>query len=541
MQQQTHTSKSSLKGKVAVVTGSTQGLGEATVRLFKERGCRGLVISGRNEKRGQELAKELTSTSCTAIFVKADLENLDECRNIISVADETFGSLDILVNAAATTDRGSIWDTTPEDYDRIMSVNTKAPFFLMQDAARIMEREHIEGSIINISSTASYGSMPMIAAYGMSKGALNVATKNFAYSLMWSRIRVNALAIGQMDTPGEDEIQRRLHCNSDSDKQNWKESAELNQPFGRLLKTDEVARCIAFCASEESGMMTGCVIDFDQSVFGAGNSPVPPPKEQWPRANGMTFTFDEKKDSKAQSAPSTPTSTSKTTKSKPASTPVSKSKPAAASTPPSASAAGNRSPGGTRWPPSPAEKESKTTAIPPRVNDKNATPTSGELAKDPENIINPSIEHITELCTSITSELQESRSAANDKKKILSNKEVVKNEEENKGKQDRSKPSATMSHIDEPYPDEDRPDPSEFLAMRKMQREGKFDVNRPDDYLPGTDPFAGAKMEKDRAKKQYSSNSDNCGKSKVDDWLGSDKPQKRTWKVKEEKPSSPSS
>jgi len=138
--------------------------------------------------------------------------------------------------------------------------------------------------------------MPMIAAYGMSKGALNVATKNAAYSLMWSRIRVNALAIGWMDSPGEDDIQQRLHSTStttDTNTNNWKEIAEKNQPFGRLLKTDEVARMIAFCASDESGMMTGCVIDFDQSVFGAGNAPVPPPKDEWVRANnGMTFTFD---------------------------------------------------------------------------------------------------------------------------------------------------------------------------------------------------------------------------------------------------------
>jgi len=246
--------------------------------------------------------------------VKADLANVDECRHIISAADDKFGTIDILVNAAATTERGSLWDTTPEQYDRIMNVNTRAPFFLMQDVARIMERNNEVnnnkggGSIINISSTASYGSMPMIAAYGMSKGALNVATKNAAYSLMWSRIRVNALAIGWMDSPGEDDIQQRLHSTNSSSPStdssngtttatnttnNWKEIAERNQPFGRLLKTNEVARMIAFCASDESGMMTGCVIDFDQSVFGAGNAPVPPPKDEWVRANnGMTFTFD---------------------------------------------------------------------------------------------------------------------------------------------------------------------------------------------------------------------------------------------------------
>jgi len=291
--------RSSLEGKVAVVTGSTQGLGEATARLFRERGCKGLVITGRNKDRGKRLVKELTSELCKVIFVRADLENIDDVRNILKVTDTTFGTLDILVNAAATTDRGSLWDTTPEDYDRIMNINARAPFFLMQDAARIMEREKIAGSIINISSTASYGSLPMLAAYGMSKGALNVATKNAAYSLMWSKIRVNALAIGWMDTPGEDTIQRKLHSEG-STGDHWKAIGEASQPFGRLLQPDEVARCIAFCASEESGMMTGCVIDFDQSVWGAGNAPVPPKKEEWAKANGMTFSFESKKEATPQ-------------------------------------------------------------------------------------------------------------------------------------------------------------------------------------------------------------------------------------------------
>ena len=290
--------RSSLEGKIAVVTGSTQGLGEATARLFIERGCKGLVLTGRNEERGNKLMLELSTDSCKVVFVPADLQNINEVRTIMKITDKIFGTLDILVNAAAVTDRGSLWDTTPEDYDRIMNVNAKAPLFLMQDAARIMEREKIAGSIINISSTASYGSMPMLAAYGMSKGALNVATKNAAYSLMWSKIRVNALAIGWMDTPGEDAIQRKLHCSEGAD---WKEEGASQLPFGRLLDPDEVARCIAFCASDESGMMTGCVIDFDQSVWGAGNAPVPPRKDQWARAHGMTFSFaqDDSKSKKA--------------------------------------------------------------------------------------------------------------------------------------------------------------------------------------------------------------------------------------------------
>ena len=264
---------------------------------------------------------ELTTAACKVVFVPADLANLTECRNILQVCDDTFGTVDILVNAGATTARGSIYDTTPEDYDRMMNVNTRAPFFLMQDAARIMERDATNkkqrggdggGSIINISSTLSYGSMPMLSAYGMSKGALNIATKNIAYTLMWSKIRVNAIAIGWMDSPGEDAIQR---LGSGSATADWKQTGESNQPFGRLLKTDEVARCIGFCASDESGMMTGSVIDFDQSVLGAGNAPVPPPKNTWPRPHWMKFKFndDDKKDGDDKEDDATTKTSNKTT------------------------------------------------------------------------------------------------------------------------------------------------------------------------------------------------------------------------------------
>ena len=261
-------------------------MGEATARLFQERGIRGLIITGRNVERGEAVAESLTTDTCTAHFIQGDLENLDDCSRIIQAADDSFGTLHILVNAAAWTARSSIWDTTPEMYDKMMNINTRAPFFLMQNAIRIMEREHVDGSIINISSTASYGSMPMLAPYSISKGALNVATKHFAYAAMPSRIRVNALAIGWMDTPGEHEIQQQ-----DGNGPDWKARGVAQQPFGRLLDPNEVARCIAYCASEESGMMTGCVIDFDQSVIGGGSAPVPPSKDQFNKVEGVRYSF----------------------------------------------------------------------------------------------------------------------------------------------------------------------------------------------------------------------------------------------------------
>ena len=276
---------SSFQGKVAVITGSTQGLGETTARLFKARGIRGLIITGRNQARGEAVAANLTGDGCQAYFVQAELENVDACRRIIAAAEEHFGELHILVNCAALTERGTIWDTSPALFDRMFAINARAPFFLMQEAIKLMERKGIAGAIVNISSVAAYGSVPMLSPYAASKAALNIFTKNIAYAVMRRRIRVNTLSLGWMDTPAEDEIQRRYH-NAGPD---WLEQAEARQPFGRLLKPEEVARAIAFLASDESGLMTGSVVDFDQSVAGAGSQPVPPPIETWDKVTGVRY------------------------------------------------------------------------------------------------------------------------------------------------------------------------------------------------------------------------------------------------------------
>ncbi|MEZ4867226.1 MAG: SDR family oxidoreductase [Caldilineaceae bacterium] len=276
---------SSFEGKYAVITGSTQGLGEAAAHLLAERGAAGILITGRNQERGEAVVDTLRQGGCQAHFVQAELGEVADCHRIMATADAKFGALHVLVNAAAVTGRGSIWDTSAELWDSNMAVNVRAPFLLMQDAIKIMQREQIAGAIVNISSVASYGSVPFLTAYAASKGALNVLTKNVAYAVMRLRIRVNALAIGWMDTPAEDGIQRQYHSNGED----WLAAAEATQPFGRLLKTTEVARAIAFLASDESGMMTGAIVDFDQSVMGGGPQPVPPPISEWPKVAGVAY------------------------------------------------------------------------------------------------------------------------------------------------------------------------------------------------------------------------------------------------------------
>lgn len=266
------TDKSSFAGKYATVTGSTQGLGEAIARLFVERGAAGLIICGRNAAQGRAVAADLNSDTCQVHFVQADLANVEDCRRIIAAADEHFGTVHILVNAAGVSDRGTIWDTSPELWDWIMAINVRAPFILIQETIKIMRRERVEGSIVNVGSVSAYGSTPFLMPYATSKGALMTLTKNVAYAVMRHRIRINTLNIGWMDTPGENLIQRKYHDAGDD----WLENAETGMPFGRLLKPEEVARAVAFIASEESGMMTGSIVDFDQSVQGAGAQPIPP-------------------------------------------------------------------------------------------------------------------------------------------------------------------------------------------------------------------------------------------------------------------------
>jgi len=261
-----------LNGRVAVVTGGSQGLGEAIARLFAERGAAGLVICGRNAARGERVAREIEAAGCPTSFVAADLGIVADCRKVIAEADRRFGRVDALVNAAGVTDRGNIFDTTEQRFDEIFAVNVRAPFFLIQEAAKIMRREKIAGSIINIQSMSAHGGQPFITAYCSSKGALATLTRNVAHSLVKFRIRVNGLNIGWMATPGEDRIMKTYHGAQDG----WLEAAAKSRPFGRLIDPNEVARVCAYLASDESGLMTGSNIDFDQTIVGVSDPPIEP-------------------------------------------------------------------------------------------------------------------------------------------------------------------------------------------------------------------------------------------------------------------------
>jgi NAD(P)-dependent dehydrogenase (short-subunit alcohol dehydrogenase family) len=120
------------------------------------------------------------------------------------------------------------------------------------------------GSIVNVITMSAHGGQPFLAAYASSKGALMTLTRNAAYAHRADRIRINGLNIGWTDTPGEDEIQRRFHGASDG----WQEAAGRGLPFGRLNDPDEAANMIALLLSDASGIVTGSLIDWDQTVVG---------------------------------------------------------------------------------------------------------------------------------------------------------------------------------------------------------------------------------------------------------------------------------
>ena len=247
-------------------------MGEAVAGRLAAEGAAGIVVCGRNQERGEAVAADLRRAGADTRFVSVELSDAASCRNLVAAADESFGRVDILVNAAAITLRGSIADSSVQLWDTMMNVNVRAPFLLMQGAIEIMRREGNGGSIVNVGSIVASGGPPNLLPYSTSKAALAAMTKNIAYSVAWDRIRVNCINPGWMDTPGEDETQRRFH----TDGRDWLEDAEAGRPFGQLIKTSEIAAAIAFLASEESGVMTGAVVDYDQSIIGAGDSPVPP-------------------------------------------------------------------------------------------------------------------------------------------------------------------------------------------------------------------------------------------------------------------------
>ena len=256
--------KKQFEGKVIIITGSTQGSGAETAKLFAARGAKAITICGRQENKGLQIKKEIEELGAKCLYVKADLSKVEDCKKIVALTDKEFGTVHSLVNVAGYTERGTILSATLENYENNFNINARAPFILIQEVVKIMIRDKNNGTIANVLSMAMYSGMPFIVAYSGSKAALAIMTKNIANSLAGHQIRVNALNIGWTDTPAEHDIQKRVHKKGED----WLSKEENKVPYKRLTKPIDVAKGLAFMCSDESGLMTGSVIDFDQTVNG---------------------------------------------------------------------------------------------------------------------------------------------------------------------------------------------------------------------------------------------------------------------------------
>jgi NAD(P)-dependent dehydrogenase (short-subunit alcohol dehydrogenase family) len=255
--------KTEFSSRNYIVTGGTQGLGRGVAEHLASLGAGGIVICGRNEENGARVRELLESAGSAALYVRADLQYEEDCRNVVRQAEKKFGTIHGLVNAAGLTRRGTLESTSVELWDLVMKVNARAPFILIQETVRIMKKKGIRGSIVNMISDNCHGGQPFNMAYAASKGALATLTKNLAHALLRDRIRVNGICLGWMYTPHEQEIQVEM-----GQPENWLELVEKEKPFGRLLRPRDLAYLSEYLLSDRSEMMTGSLIDFDQKVIG---------------------------------------------------------------------------------------------------------------------------------------------------------------------------------------------------------------------------------------------------------------------------------
>ncbi len=199
-----------------------------------------------------------------AEFVAADLGEASAPENIVEACLSRFGRADLLVNAAALTDRGSLIDASLDLWDRLFDINARAPFFLLQKFVAHLRERKAEGAAVNILSMNAYGGTPVLAVYSATKAALAAVTKNAAHAHRFDRIRINGINMGWADTPGE----RRMQAEVLGGGEGWLADASQEQPFGRLLSPEDVARLVVFLLSDASVPMTGALIDQEQWVLG---------------------------------------------------------------------------------------------------------------------------------------------------------------------------------------------------------------------------------------------------------------------------------
>lgn len=250
-----------LRDQVAVITGSTSGMGRAIARLFCSEGAK-VVISGRNKGRGREIVDELNGSKQRAVFVEGDVGELDSNRAIIETARGAFGGVDILVPCAGTLGLGSITDISPEEWRRTMDVNLNSVYYLFHLGIPEL-RARGKGTIVAIGSIAAYRGFPGHAAYCASKGALIPLIRQVTMDYS-PEIRANIICPGPVDTP-------LLWSSAEAFPNPAKAVSDVAErtPMKRLGTPEDIAKAALFLACDDSSWIDGAALDIDGGVMGS--------------------------------------------------------------------------------------------------------------------------------------------------------------------------------------------------------------------------------------------------------------------------------
>jgi NAD(P)-dependent dehydrogenase (short-subunit alcohol dehydrogenase family) len=241
------------EGKVVLVTGASSGIGRATAVMAAERGAF-VVLAARRSSDMEDAVKAVPPGR--KLVVNADLTKEIARTNLVGAAIEKFGGIDVLVNAAGIIGNGTIENTTPDEWDRMLDINLRSMFRLTQLALpSIIERK---GNIVNLSSVTGTRAFPGVLAYCVSKAGVDQFTRCLALELGAKGVRVNAVNPGVVVT--------NLHRAGGFDEQkyaNFLEHSKTTHPMGRVGQPEEVAELIMFLASARSGWTTGTTISID--------------------------------------------------------------------------------------------------------------------------------------------------------------------------------------------------------------------------------------------------------------------------------------
>lgn len=236
------------ENKIALITGSSQGIGAACALRLAKDGCDIILNGHKFDERGEKLIAEIQGLGRKATFLEADLSKAKEATKLITDAVAVFGHLDILVNNAGVEKKANFWEVTEEDYDLIMNTNLKGVFFSIQSFVNYCRKSKVAGTVINMSSVHEEIAFPHFAAYCASKGGLKMLTRNLASELAQFNIRINNVSPGAISTP----INQDLLNNKEQ-----LEKVLQNIPLKRMGKVEDVAAIVAFLASDDAAYVTG--------------------------------------------------------------------------------------------------------------------------------------------------------------------------------------------------------------------------------------------------------------------------------------------